>query len=340
MKDSSEKVSRRTVMQRMGWAGGGLWALGSSGLLQPGTALAAFQPVSTGTVALELDGGITWVNAFEGGNAVADVLAEARGPDVPTAKRLGGYRYEDLVLKVPLDGSTTFTSWISESLGKGSTTRSGAIVFLDLAQVEWKRLEFSNAIISEVALPNCDAGGKDPMLMTIRLTPEATRWSGGSGKSAQTASARLPTRVTTSAFRLNIQGLEAATPFVSKIEGLGVKRVTQAGAVGQRTPKQLQGAALDAQPITLILPESRAALFYNWFESFVIKGSGATGAGERPGLLEWLTPNLSTVVASVQLQNLGIVRYAPVPFVSGTSDKTSPIQVELYCEQMTFALAK
>jgi hypothetical protein len=247
---------------------------------------------------------------------------------LPIAKRLGATRYEDIVLKVPLSVAPTFSAWINESLLKGPTTRSGAIVYSDFNRIERKRLTFSNALISEIVLPNCDASAvKTAPQMTIRLTPEAIRLQGGSGKSTQ-AAIGAATKIASN-FRLNIQGLESATPFVTKIEGLGVKRMTQAGVVGQMKYKQLQSGPLDVQPVRILLPENQAAPYYSWFETFVIKGGGASGEGERQGLLEWLTPDLTTVVASVQLQNLGIFSYAPEPYSS---------EVELYCERLSMSL--
>jgi hypothetical protein len=304
--------------------------------MQPSTALAALATsYSSGSVSLDVDGALTDVRAVEGGNAVAEVLAEAGPSELPIAKRLGATRYEDIVLKVPLSVAPTFSAWINESLLKGPTTRSGAIVYSDFNRIERKRLTFSNALISEIMLPICDASVKTPPQMTIRLTPEATRLQGGSGKSTQ-AAIGAATKIASN-FRLNIQGLESATPFVTKIEGLGVKRMTQAGVVGQMKYKQLQSGPLDVQPVRILLPENQAAPYYSWFETFVIKGGGASGEGERQGLLEWLTPDLTTVVASVQLQNLGIFSYAPEPYSSGI-ETIAKVQVELYCERLSMSL--
>ena len=332
-------VTRRALVQRIGATGSGLWVLGSAGLLQPDTTLAALvtQAYSAGLVSLEVDGGLTALRAVEGGNVGADVLADAGPPDQPIGKRLGANRVDDIVLKMPFDVAPGLASWISETLGKGPTTRSGAIVYTDVNLTERKRMSFSNAIISEVALPVCDVlTAKTAPQITLRLTPEATQLQGGSGKPLQGSIGGLG-KAAGGIFRLNIQGLESATVFVSKIEGLGAKRVTAASMIGQIRGKQMQVGALDVQPIRIQLPENRAAPFYSWFESFVIKGTGAAGVDERPGLLEWLSPNLLTVVASVQLQNLGIFGYAPDPYTGG-ADTVPKVQIDLYCERLSLSL--
>lgn len=334
----ANSLTRRTVVQRLGLAGGGLWALGSSGVLRPTTALAAVSQTSSvsGQVWIELDGAITAISAFEGGNAVVEVVSEALGLDMPIVKRPGGVRYEDMVLKVSFDVATALASWIQASIAKGPSARSGALVFTDINRVEWKRLEFVNAIITEVALPNCDASAaKAAAQMTIRLTPQSTSWSGGSGKILQLPAPKALRA--TGGFRLNIKGMEGATPYVNKIEGLSVRRAIQSDPVGQFKSKMLQVGAANVQPIKLFLPEFRAAPFYKWFDSFILRGGAAAGEAELPGLLEWLSTDLTTVVASAQLINLGIVRYAPDPYVQ-SGDRSPLVQVELYCEQLSVSL--
>jgi hypothetical protein len=93
----------------------------------------------------------------------------------------------------------------------------------------------------------------------------------------------------------------------------------------------------NVQPIKIFLPEYRAAPFYKWFDSFILRGGAAAGEAELPGLLEWLSTDLTTVVASAQLINLGIVRYAPEPYLLG-AEKAALVQVELYCERMSISL--
>ena len=64
--------------------------------------------------------------------------------------------------------------------------------------------------------------------------------------------------------------------------------------------------------------------------------SGKNGA-ERAGLLEWLDPTLTTVMASVQLAGLGIVRYAPDP-ITGSSEKSALVHIDMYCESFNLTL--
>lgn len=328
-----EGQSRRDVLRGLGFSAGGLLVLGS-----PLKALAALATKATmgggGFALLELDGSTTFLSAVEGGNAVAEVVLE-QGPELLPDKRAGSVEYEDIALKLPLNVSPALLAWINSTLVKGPSAKSGAIIYADFNNIEWKRLEFSNAVISEVGVPSLEASSKNSTPMTLRLAPAATRWTGGSGKPVANAGPKA-TRIGGD-FRLVIPGLEAAAPFIRKIEGLSAKRIAP-GSVGTSVrSKWLGSGGLDMQNIKLYVSEANAVPFYSWFDGAVIKGGGRAPDAERTGRLELLTPTLATVVASVELKGLGIVRYAPEPFEAG-AEKNSGVQIDLYCEQMQLAL--
>lgn len=329
----SRALTRRQLMQRMGLSGGGLLALGSSGLLQSGSALAAVAQPTNGivVVALDLNGRTTTVRSFEGGYARADVASQQAGTDQPINYFVSGYQFEDIVLKIGFDMAPPLFAWINESLGGANSMRSGAFIFSDTQRGEWKRLEFSNAIITEVLLPTCDARlAEQTSSVTIRLSAEATRWTAGSGQLVMGEFGK--TVKAPVIFRLNISGLESSTAFVSKIEGWGVKRSLAPDTVGRNT-RARSVATTEVLPVKLLLPENRSGPFYSWFETLVVKRVG--NVGELTGLLEWLASDM-TVIASVQLRNLGIVSYAPQPITSGTN--TAPqVMVELYCERLSLS---
>jgi hypothetical protein len=327
----SRALTRRQLMQRLGLSGGGLLALGSIGLLQSGSALAAVAMPTNGTisVALDLNGVMTDVRSFEGGDARADLATRTVGTDL-TDTLVSNYGYDDIVIKVGLDVAPPLALWIKESLTNPNAMRSGAFSFSDSLRGEWKRLEFLNAFITEIALPDCDASVAQQPLMTIRLAPEATRWAAGSGQ--PTISSAKALRLNGN-FRLDIGPLSSAMKFVSKIQGVGIKRKVTSENPGIYGRAVKHPAQTETTRITLWLPEHRAAVFYSWFDAFVVK---RTATGELTGVLEWLATDMQTVVASAQLQNLGIVQYAPEPVLAGTNN-VPQVMVEMYFERLSLS---
>ena len=228
--------SRRDLVRAIGLSAGGM-ALGLSSLGGGSKAFAA-APGSVYTSAqlwLELDGDTMPVYSAEGGNAVAVVV-----PDPPTGegfqrKHMGAVRYEDLILQVGLVSSKALTGWISQTFTKGPAAKNGALVTTNYTGAEVRRLEFSDAMITEVTLAPMDASDikkSDPFQLTLRLAPEMTRLVGPTGK-ASSKTLGMKDRGARY-FRFNIQGLESATARTAKIGALTVKR----GGGGQQTGKE------------------------------------------------------------------------------------------------------
>lgn len=338
---SESALSRRDLLQTLGLSAGGLLLFGPPALLRPGPARAAGVAgrsyVGGGPVALELDGSQSYVNSVEGGNAVATVVVEPANAGMSPGKHMGGVNFEDIVLQLPFTVAPTLASWISDTLDKGPVRRNGAISYMDLNRSEWKRLEFTSAMISEIALPACDASLKNTASLTLRLTPEGTRWVGGSGKLAALPPPSKIGVTSQSNFRLNIQGLEPACPYVSKIEALSWKLPQTASPLGQFRDYQKQPSIPEVSSLKITVAEANAGLFYTWLDNVVIRGNTAAADAERGGVLQWLGADMATVLATAQLRNLGITRYAPALYSAG-ADSIGRVEVDMYCEALGLKL--
>lgn len=290
---------------------------------------------------LELDGQSGgFLSNVDGGGVFADILNEPLGQDMIQRKRPGPVRFQDIVIDIPFQNvEKALSSWITETLTKKAASKTGAIVYADFNFNEVKRLEFFGALLTEIALPDADAqdSSKNAASLTLRLTPQSTRLAGGKGNLASASGAKAK-QILSSNFRFNVQGLEKACGRIVSVESIVVKRAAVGTPAGPEKLRQQSAAAgaLDCSKVTITLPEADAGPFYAWFDDMVIKGIPGT---ERAGLLEWLDQSMKTVVSSVQLGGLGIVRYEPDPTKAGTQEKLGGlVQVDMYCETMNMTL--
>lgn len=332
--------SRRELLRALG-LGGGIALLGP--LATRGSmACAAAASMAGSSVMLELDGSYSPATTAEGGNAFAEVGAEPP-QDAVLRKHLTAVRYEEIVVEVALSAmAPPLLSWVGAFLQNGAVPKSGALSYVDYAGKEVRRLEFLNALITEVRLPACDAGvAKERGSLTLRLAPEGSRLVGGGGAAKGPGAAFMKSQmVMTSLFRMNVQGLENACSRIRSVSALSAKRPL-ARAGGSEKVSKVAAGLLDCAPISIVLPEQDAGPFYMWFSDFVLKGNAGA---ERPGRLEFLSPNVATVLATVDFGNLGIVRYAPLPISSEASGKVGPgggaaVQVDMFCETLSLAVA-
>lgn len=336
--------SRRDLLRAAGLVTGGALLLGlpKSGWNWISPAQAAVSPTAkvVANVFLELDGSRVLLAAVDGGSGVADVVTNDLGPDNTRLKHVANRHFEDIVLQVPLAGvSKALVDWIADMLLNRSAGKDGAIVFADLNFSEIKRLEFVDAVLAEATLPAADARDlQTPAVLTLRISPVSTRWTGGSGQVIQSVKATASAPALSGIFRFNVQGLEPACTRIMKIEPLQATRQIIQTLTGVSGPTVKTGSSLDYNNIAITLPENDGAYFYQWFDDFVLKGNNGQ-AQERAGLLEWFSADRRKVIASALLSNLGIVKYAPEPYKAGVDTTTPLARVEMYFESMRLNLA-
>lgn len=335
-------LSRRDLFRTVGLATGGALLLGLPNVLsgRPGTAEAAIRKEThtSITLLLELDGQFAGrIAAVDGGGVFADIVVEPPGQGPYQLKRPGPPRFEDIVLDMTLGSiEKPLSSWITDTLSKNPTPKNGVIIYADLNNNEIKRLEFTAAMLTEVTLSEVSAtNAKDPALLTLKLTPQSTRLTGGKGKVLGALSGKQK-QVLSSNFRFNVQGLEPSCARITSVEGIGARRTAAGPQPGQEKFRQpSMQSVLNCSTVCILLPEMDAGPFYAWFDEMVIKGNPLA---ERGGLLELLDPTMKNVVASVQLGGLGIVRYEPDPVASGGERRLGLVQVDMYCETIILTL--
>lgn len=279
----------------------------------------------SGTASLELNGvPVGALKSVSGGNAVADVVTERPGPSGVAGKHLANVRYEPIVLEVGASMAPEF--WAALQQWPTNKPFNGAVLLGDFNQNIVKRLEFNNAIITEIGLPALDAAGREAFTIQVTLTPSFTKVVAGSGK-APTVGPRTKT-MTVNNFRLTIDGVD--TTRVNKIDSFVLKQKVASNPVGEFRLKEPQTAAPEVGDLIFTVPEASASSLEKWFDSFVIQGNRE----EKAGKIEMLGPDLKTVVFSISLRGLGIYRLAPEAVEAG-KEAPRTIEARLYVESAT-----
>lgn len=279
---------------------------------------------AVGHYALEIEGtSAGFLRNIQGGEAVGEVVREQPGADHIVGKHIGGVSYSDIVVTCSGGMSRGFYDWLEKVSRKQNVRKNGAVISYTDGGQETHRLEWQQGLISDIHFPALDVGSKDIFSLTIKITPEMTRYSKGSGGKEPAHSAQKTWPV--SNFKLSIDGLEDACHFISKIEGIQLNWKIIPHSVGQdRNYTNEYAFAADPGNITITLPESRADKFRDWFKTVVMDG---VLTEERNGTLEMGQFLL-------KLGNVGPVQMSRSKLDQNNSGADA--KVELYCETMEF----
>ena len=285
---------------------------------------------------LELEGvKCGFVKSVDGGAISAEVVTERTGADLFDRKHIGPPRYEEFVLQLGLSMDQVVYDWISAMWAAQPARKSGAIVAADVNMVARSRHEFREALITEVTIPACDAGAKDPVFLTVKFAPELTRQVKASGKVSGELDKRMKKLWLPANFRLEIEGLECRK--ASKVDALTVRQAIASDEVGDTRDYQREPTAIEFPNLRITLAESDAQSWVDWHEDFVVKGNNDESR-EKNGALVFLSPDLKTELIRISFANLGIFRLAPA-MSAGEADAIQRFTAELYCERMEFLVS-
>ena len=289
-----------------------------------------------GKYGVELDGIMAgWISSAEGGHAQSDVVSEKIGPDHIIHKHLAGVKYEDITVNCGTGMSKAFYEWIKASFDHNYQRKNGAIVTADYNYKELSRLTFHNALITEIGFPALDAASKDAAKMTIKFSPEYTKVDMKQGNSIANAyknDQAIQKKWLPSNYKLVIDGLDCTR--VNKIEAITIKQKVVENPTGELRTYEKEPAHLEIPNLVVTLAESHAKEFYDWHDSFVIKGENGDDK-EKKGSLTYLTPDLKTELFTISFDHLGIFKLTPEKVEAG-SENVRRVKAEMYCEQITF----
>jgi phage tail-like protein len=286
-----------------------------------------------GNYFLELDGvKVGWLKSVEGGGVTAEVMKQTLGPSYFERKQLGAIKYEDITIQIGFSMSKAIYDWIAASWLMNYQRKNGAIVACDYKLDAKSRLEFFNALITEVSIPAADGASKNPGFITIKLAPEYTRVVKASGKVGGALTPAQQKVWLPSNFRVEIDGLDATK--VTKIDAFTVKQ-----QIVQKDPRDYlkEPGKLEIPNLKITLSQIAAQSWYDWHEDFVIKGNSFEDK-EKSGQLVFLSPDLKSELLTIKFFNLGIFKLTDDKATA--TDQIPRVSADLYVERMELSLGK
>jgi hypothetical protein len=259
-----------------------------------------------------------------GGDAVGDVVEEKVGPDGIALKHIAGVRYTDIEVTCGPDMAAPLKDWIQATLARSYLRKGGSVGLLDLDGAERTRLDFVDALLTEIGFPGLDAASKDAALLHLKLSPEWVRRLPGSGPEV---GLMKPKTWTVGGFRVDITNLE--TKRVARVEPFVVRLALEDQAVGEVRDFAKAVARIEVPDLVVTLPESDAATWRDWHEDFVVKGN-CTQDRERTGTLQLLSIDLKTPVLQLSFDGLGI--YSLTTNSAATPEALPTVRASMYCE--------
>ncbi len=306
---------------------------------------------------LELDGDkkVGFCRSVEGGGTKADILTyrQVQQGQWSFGRQLAAKpKFEDIKLQVGMSMSQLFYDWIEAFFrgGVGSDgqimRKSGAIISGDFHMKERYRREFFDALVSEVAIPKCDAGDKNAASMGVTLVAEALVSKDGDGSDLDRQVGAPNQKLwTPNNFSFTWDGFDSSFVRATRVDGFSVKQQILEYHAGSGSPAA-NGALVHTGPgvirvpgmiefpnISVYIPEVDAKSLIDHFTKYGIQHREEQKRGT--GALAFLGQD-GDELCSISLEGMDIAGIAP-DRADATSHDVKQVKVEFTCERMAFS---
>lgn len=185
---------------------------------------------------------------------------------------------------------------------------AGAVIHADANFVEQYSYEFGNALLTEVAFPKLDAKSKDFAAVTTKLQPETVAFKIGEGAKLQPGVVDKQKMWLTSAFRLTLDGYEAATEFTTSVEAISIKVNAKPMQTGGARLPEISPTKIEFSKLSFQVPLKYAKPLMDWYERSVhkVQGHDEQGAYETTGSLEFLDGSRRKTVYEIEFSGVGL----------------------------------
>jgi hypothetical protein len=276
------------------------------------------------------DPGAAYLKSVAGGMMKGAVLEENAGPSQTQFKHLGTVEIDPIQIEIGMAMSKPVLDWIKGSWNKEFTRMDGQIIHADFNLNSRLEQWFTNALIAETKFPTLDGAAREPAYLGVTIHPEEVQVKKGDGHKVMGVTGLNQKRWLPSNFALHIEGIDCR--YVNRIDSFSVTQKIRPLYTGvQRTP-ELEPTGIDFSNLVVYLAVEHAQDFFDWHEQFVVRGSKST-TSERPGFIEFLGPDNSTVIFTINLNQVGIHRLT-IEKSEAQAEQIKRAKVELYLESM------
>ena len=290
---------------------------------------------TSGRFALDVGGyNVGFLKKFSGMAMEADIVANDLGPDNEQKKHVSNIKWTAGKATVGIGMGKGMYDWIKQSFDKSYSMKNGWLVSGDFNYKAQTRLDFEDALITEVVVPKLDGSSKDAAYFDITFEPERVRWSKGGQEDIRSNIGVKQKAWLCSNFRFEMEPLP--TSRVASIDSFTWKCAIAADQIGiHREPTK--------HPAKVTVPDLKVAIsmadHHAWAEDarkWFVDGMHEDG-NEYTGRIVFLGPDMKKELGDITLTHIGFKKFSKDD-LEANSEKIARFSVELYVEKMKFMI--
>jgi hypothetical protein len=292
---------------------------------------------TAGRFVLDIDGyNVGFLKKFEGLNMEADIVANDLGPDNMQKKHVSNIKWTPGKATVGIGMGKGMYEWIKAAFDKGYVTKNGTFTAADFDYKAQSQLTFFNALITGVTVPKLDGASKDAAYFDVEFDAEQVRWAKGGGEVIKGKIGPKQKAWLCSNFRVTMGSLPCNR--IATVDSFTWKCAVASDQIGTFREATKHPAKVTTPDLKFSISKADHQAWADAARKWFVDGNHLE-ADEMNGLIEFLGPDMKTVLGSIELLGCGFKKFGQ-DSMEANSEKIARFNVEMYCEGMKFNLTE
>jgi hypothetical protein len=293
---------------------------------------------TAGRFALDVGGyNVGFLKKFSGMAMEADIVANDLGPDNQQKKHVSNIKWTAGKATVGIGMGKGMYDWIKQSFDKSYSMKNGWLVSGDFNYKAQTRLDFEDALITEVTIPKLDGSSKDAAYFDITIEPERVRWAKGGGEDIRANVGPKQKAWLFSNFRVEIgDGKVLPCSRIASVDSFTWKCAIAADQIGINREPTKHPAKVTVPDLKLSISMADHQPWADAARKWFVDGHHEEN-DETTGRIVFLGPDMKKELGEINLERVGFKKFSKDD-LEANSEKIARFSVELYVEKMTFKL--
>lgn len=293
---------------------------------------------TAGRFALDVGGyNVGFLKKFSGMAMEADIVANDLGPENVQKKHVSNIKWTAGKATVGIGMGKGMYEWIKQSFDKSYSMKNGWVTSGDFNYKAQTRLDFEDALITEVTVPKLDGSSKDAAYFDVTFEPERVRWAKGGGEDIRANVGPKQKAWLCSNFRVEIgDGKVLPCSRIASVDSFTWKCAIAADQIGIHREPTKHPAKVTVPDLKLSISMADHQPWADRAKQWFVDGLHEE-EHETTGRIVFLGPDMKKELGEINLERVGFKKFSKDD-LEANSEKIARFSVELYVEKMVFKI--
>lgn len=276
-----------------------------------------------------------YVKSFTQGNFKGSLNETSTSTEHWMKKNIAAWEFSPFSMEVSFAMGKGLTDWMQSAMDSNAVPQDGSVVVADFNGKAIREVQFYRAYITEIEIPALSATDKANIFIKLSFLPTEIKYLAAKGDVAKAAVGPNTKSITGNNWSLKLGSFNLKR--ANKVEAHKWTCTVKKDEHGEAQYPELAATTMKQPDLTFTINALDGQQFEDWAKAWFMDGKREE-KDELTGSLDFLGPDMKTVMATLNFANVGLQELTPPKQVR--DDSLQFYTVKCYTEHTKLALTK